>query len=101
MEDIKDIIASLTETRFKQEIEGLRLLERWESIAGKPLAAISRPAFIRKDVLFVFVESGVALQEASYHKEAILKNIRAHKDLPYIREIKLAVRPGPREGPGE
>ncbi len=92
MEDIKDIVAALTETKLKQGMEGLIFLEQWETLAGKRLSGLSEPAFIRNDVLFVFVHNSTALQEISYSKQAILKTIHARKDLPLIRDIKFTIR---------
>ncbi len=92
MEDIKGIISELTRTRFKHEMEGLKVLEQWEAIAGKRLYAISRPAFIRNGILFVYVENSVALQEMSYNKQNILKNINTKKDMPYVKDIKFNIR---------
>jgi hypothetical protein len=92
MENIKEIISELTQTRFKHEMEGLKVLEQWEAIAGSRLYALSRPVSIRNGTLFVFVENSVALQEMSYNKQNILKNINTKKDLPYIKDIKFNIR---------
>ncbi|MGC8580187.1 MAG: DUF721 domain-containing protein [bacterium] len=92
MEDIKEIIAGITQKRFKHEIEGLKFFERWNSIVGIKLAEISKPAFIRNEILIVHVDSSSALQEMAYNKQNILNNIRSQKDLPYIRDIKFTVK---------
>jgi hypothetical protein len=92
MEDIKGIISELTQTRFKDEMEGLKVLEQWETIAGSRLSALSQPIFIRNKTLFVVVENSVALQEMIYSKQNILKNINTQKELPYIKDVKFNIR---------
>ncbi len=92
MEDIKGIISELTQTRFKDEMEGLKVLEQWETIAGSRLSALSQPVFIRNGTLFVVVENSVALQEMIYSKQNILKNINTQKKLPYIKDVKFNIR---------
>jgi|YelNatPaOPRAMG01_1025707.scaffolds.fasta_scaffold21013_4 predicted nucleic acid-binding Zn ribbon protein len=94
MEDIKAIISELTQKRFKHEIEGLKVFERWTSIAGDRLAAISKPAFINNGVLIVQVDNSSALQEMIYNKQNLLKNINTQKDLPYIKDIKFNIKSG-------
>ncbi len=97
MEDIKNILSALTGTTLKQGMEGLKFFEQWETIAGKRLANLSEPAFIRNNVLFVFVHNSSALQEISYSKQALLKTINARKDLPTVKDIKFTIR-SQREG---
>ncbi|MCL5878705.1 MAG: DUF721 domain-containing protein [Deltaproteobacteria bacterium] len=92
MEDIKDILSELTGTKLKHGMEGVKLLEQWEDLAGKRLSALSEPAYIRNDVLFVFVKNSTALQEILYNKSILLKNINTKKELPFVKDIKCTIR---------
>lgn len=49
-----------------------RLSMAWTSVAGKRAAAHTRPAWIRKDVLWVYVSSSAWMQELGYMKPEIL-----------------------------
>lgn len=92
MEDIKDIISELTQKRFKQETEGLKIFKRWKSITGESLFEISKPVFLRNGILIVHVDNSSALLEMVYNKQKILNNIKLQNDLPHIKDIKFIVK---------
>ncbi|MCL4557057.1 MAG: DUF721 domain-containing protein [Deltaproteobacteria bacterium] len=97
MKDIKEIIEELkSDSGFSRYSEGLRLYEQWSDITGGYLSDSSEPSMIKDGVLFVAVKNSIVLQEMTYRKDGILRNINGHEDMPRIKDIKFYIKAGPR-----
>ncbi len=94
MEDIKEIISWLNNTKFKHNIKGLKLYEQWEDIAGKNMSSISQPIAIRNGILLVAVKNSIALQELIYNRHQILESINKRKNMPFVKDVKVHIRTG-------
>lgn len=65
-----------------------RLSRNWATVAGKRAAAHSQPAWIRKDVLWVFVSGSAWMQELSYMKPEILDRANDCLDSVVLADIR-------------
>lgn len=85
----------------------LHLLQAWPEIVGNQVAALTTPAFFRREVLWIHVQDSAWMHHLHYVKLDLLERINAHlgehpaSDLrwlqqPFPAETALSARPAPR-----
>lgn len=73
---------------LKRRLKEARIALEWETIAGKKIAAHSRPSAVRQGILLVNVDSSVWLAELStFFKETLLRKVRDEMADSDIRDI--------------
>ena len=61
---------------FGEKLKHMKLMARWEKIAGKAVAKHARPARLRGKVLIVRVDQPTWMQELTFLKHEIMERIR-------------------------
>lgn len=69
-----------------------RLLEKWESLVGPSISAVSRPIDVRGDTLLLEVEDPVWRSELSLMQEHLLETINGDPELPEVSRIRFIGR---------
>ncbi len=65
--------------------------DAWQAAAGKRLAGHSRPGVVKRGVLEVLVRSSAVLQELTFAKTKILKQLLVSCPNETIRDVKFKV----------
>lgn len=70
-----------------------KLVEHWQEVAGKSVAQNSMPAYIQKNILWIYVDNSIWMQQLQARKPELLEKIRNfHKELD-IKDIRWLMRP--------
>ena len=89
---IKDVLKSVFEklesgkTYTREDIEA-----QWGRIAGEAAFRHSRPVVFKKDILTVYVDNSVWMQELSMQKRKILKGLQRELGKDKISDIQLKI----------
>jgi len=74
-----------------------RLMNQWDTIAGKPLCRHIRPGPIQNGTLTVFVSNSAMLAELTrFQGPALLKNIQAALEKDSIKKLHFMIDPDTR-----
>ena len=65
--------------------------DAWQAAAGERLAGHSRPGVVKRGVLEVLVRSSAVLQELTFAKTKIMKQLLATCPSEKIRDVKFKV----------
>lgn len=91
--DMKDLmfqVISAIERHIKNEDKNK--VNDWEKLVGKPVSLHSRPGMIKKDMMIIYVDSSVWLQELSqYFYDEILQAVR--EKFPHIKKLIFKLDP--------
>ncbi len=69
------------------------LFRQWEAIVGKDIATHVIPAWLRKDTLWLYVDSAAWMQEIGFIQPDLLPKINAYLQSIVIREIRCLQQP--------
>ena len=69
------------------------LTRQWEDLVGTEIAAHVTPAWLRKDVLWVYVDGSAWMQEISFIQPDLLPKINSYLQSTIVREIRCLQRP--------
>lgn len=69
------------------------LVRNWPEIAGKNIAKKSEPAYIQKNILWVYVQSSVLMQHMQPQKLTLLEKINNLLPDAGIQDIRWAMQP--------
>ncbi len=93
MEDLKDIIIELDNTKFDKQRQGMKIYEHWADIVDKDTSNVATPILINSDdILIVAVNNNVIFQELTFKKVEMIKKINSIKGTPHIKDIKFKIR---------
>ena len=70
-----------------------KLVEHWPEVVGKTVAAKSSPAYIRKKILWIYVNDSVWMQHLHTQKNLLLQNVRAYNGGLNIEDIRWLLQP--------
>lgn len=73
------------------------LVERWPEVAGKTIASRSIPAYIRKNILWIYVHDSVWMQQLQALKPQLLEEIKDFSISTPIRDIRWLLQPDDHE----
>lgn len=69
------------------------LVEKWPDLVGEKIASKSEPAYINKNVLWVYVHDSVWMQHLNTQKTELLKQIRSFNKDWFIEDIRWLLQP--------
>ena len=73
-----------------------KLVEHWHEIVGESVARNSMPAYIQKNILWIYVDNSIWMQQLQARKPELLEKIQVfHKEL-VINDIRWLMRPADR-----
>jgi len=85
---ISDAIDSLLHTyKLNGRFDEAALINAWEEVMGKIIANRTKKLFIKKDVLFVEINSAPLKHELNMSKDKIIKNFQDHLGKSIVSEI--------------
>ena len=70
-----------------------KLVEQWSEVAGKTIASKSSPAYIQKNILWIYVHDSVWMQQLQALKPQVLENVRDYPTVIDIRDIRWILQP--------
>ncbi len=85
--------------KWQGQWELFLLVREWPQIVGDPLGKVTRPAYFRHDVLWVFVENSAWMQHVQLLKPSILEQVnqalpqRQIADLRWLLQSVVAQSP--------
>ena len=89
---IADAINQLLARRgYAQGRSADQLLAAWTKVAGDPLARHSRPGVLQRGVLEIVVRNSTVLQELTFQKDRMLKQLQAIEGKQVIRALRLRI----------
>lgn len=89
-------VDSILKNTFKnlnvdENIKVYSIWKSWEKIVGADLAKQTKPAFIRRDCLTIFVQNHVWMNELQYMKEELLRKINEFSEERKISKILFKI----------
>lgn len=72
---------------LENKLNERRLLASWEQVVGKMIARHTDDITLKKDVLFLKMNSAAIRQEMSYAKEDLIRDLNASVGKNIIRDI--------------
>lgn len=76
-QSLKEAIQQLVKTyKLEDKLNETKLLNSWEAIMGKTIAKHTRNLAVKKNVLYVTLDSSVLRHELSFAKEKILQLLK-------------------------
>lgn len=69
------------------------LAQQWESLVGHEIAAHVTPAWLRKDTLWLYVDSAAWMQEISFAKISLLPKVNDCLNSMVVRDMRCLQRP--------
>lgn len=79
----------------------IQLLRDWPQIAGKQVSQLTRPAFFRKDVLWIYVQNSAWMQHMQYVKLDLLQRINNALAAITVTDIRWQLQPASDREPSE
>ncbi len=77
----------------RRQLEFIRLAQVWKDVVGERTAAHTMPAWIKKDVLWGYVDSSSWMQELTFMKPEILQQVNQHLRSVTIMDIRWLRQP--------
>ncbi len=71
------------------KIDGIRIVQAWESVVGSMIARHTTDLYIQKDVLFVYIDSAAIRHELSFARSQIVQNLNKSVGKDVIRDVVL------------
>jgi len=65
-----------------------KLVEHWPEVAGKTIASKSMPAYIRKNILWIYVHDSIWMQHLHAQKTLLLEKVRNFHNSWVIEDIR-------------
>ncbi|MDO9511492.1 MAG: DUF721 domain-containing protein [Bacteroidales bacterium] len=85
---LKEVIEQFIETfRLRPKLTEASIRATWESIVGALIAKHTTHIYIKKNILFIHINSPAMMQELSYAKTKLLKTINKKLNNSAIDEI--------------
>jgi hypothetical protein len=81
-------------------LEIARIFESWKEMVGEQVAARCEPASLGRGVLKVWAASAPWANELKYLAPEVIRRVNAGVGREVVRELKVALRPGPDGGRG-
>ncbi len=77
----------------RRQLEFIRLARVWKDVVGERAVAHTMPAWIKKDVLWGYVDSSSWMQELTFMKPQILEQVNQHLRSVTITDIRWLRQP--------
>jgi len=77
----------------RRQLEFIRLAQLWKDVVGERAAAHTMPAWIKKDVLWGYVDSSSWMQELAFMKPEIMEQVNQHFRSVTISDIRWLRQP--------
>ena len=89
-----DVLSGLMARKGYARVLSVSALDgAWQKAAGERLAGHSRPGVVKRGVLEVLVRSSAVLQELTFAKPKIMKQLAEHCPGEKIKDLKFKVAP--------
>ncbi len=79
---------------WRNQWELFQLYQNWSEIVGEQTAAVTKPAFFRRDVLYIYVENSSWMQQVQFMKPDLRKKIDQALDPRSLSDIRWLLQPG-------
>jgi hypothetical protein len=94
MEEMKGLVGRVLAGMVDPGSPQNKLSQEWEKVAGKNIAAISRPFVSKKKILYVEVsDGGYAFEIRQKYQTSLLKRAQALIGEENILDIRIIVKP--------
>ncbi len=78
---------------WKSQWELFSLNDRWHEIVGGEIATVTRPAFFRKNVLYIYVENSSWMQQVHFLRLELQAKINKELEDKQIDDIRWLLKP--------
>jgi predicted nucleic acid-binding Zn ribbon protein len=79
----------IKEMNLGDKLREVGVIESWESIVGKAIAARTSRVYIREGILYVHLKSSIVRNELSMLREALREKLNSQAGTELIKEIVL------------
>lgn len=87
-QSLKDVLKNLVETyRLKSKLNQTRISTIWEKLMGKSISTYTKEIKVRKNKLYLTIESAPLRQELSFGKDKIRNMLNEELGEEYIHEV--------------
>lgn len=83
------IAAVFKRYNLQDKIDGIAIINAWESVVGKMIASHTTDLYVHRNTLFVYLDSDAIRNELKYAKELIINNLNIAAGKEVINEIIL------------
>lgn len=85
---LKEVINELTKAyRIEDKLNEAQLINSWEDVAGRLIARHTTDLYIKKEVLFIHLDSAALRNELSYARESIKEKLNNTLGKVVIEEV--------------
>ena len=89
-QSLKQVLKDMVETyRLRSRLNQTKIQRIWEKLMGSAIAKYTTDIKIRKDKLYLTIESAPLRQELSFGKEKIVKMINQELGENFIRDVVI------------
>lgn len=89
-QSLKNVLKDMVETyRLKSRLTQTRLQNVWETIMGKTISGYTKEIKLRKNTLYLTIDSATLKQELSYGKEKIKNVLNKELGEKLIEEVVI------------
>ena len=89
---ISEVISRLLARRgYAQVQQGAECEQAWQQIAGEKLAGNSRVGRLQRGVLEIAVKNSATLQELTFRKRKLLKQLQQFVGVEQVRDVRFRV----------
>ena len=74
---------------LQEKVDGVAVINAWESVVGKMIASHTTDLYVNKNTLFVYLDSDAIRNELKYARALIIKNLNKVVGKEVINEIVL------------
>lgn len=87
-QSLKDVLKDLVETyRLKSKLNQTRINSIWEQLMGKSISNYTKEIKVRKNKLYLTIESASLRQELSFGKDKIRQMLNEELGEEFIQEV--------------
>ena len=87
-QSLKQVLKDMVETyRLKARLNQTKIQKLWEKLMGKSIAGYTRDIKVRRNKLYLTIDSGPLKQELSFGKEKITKLLNDELGEDYIDDV--------------
>ena len=89
-QSLKDVLKDLVETyRLKSKLNQTRINSLWEKLMGNSISRYTKEIKVRKNKLYLTIESAPLRQELSFGRDKIKRMLNEELGEDYIHEVVI------------
>ncbi len=85
------LLNSLKDANYNKRLMEAKIFVDYESMVGKKISTVSKPLFIRNNMLFIGAENHIWIHQLYLLKPEIIDNINSGLTRPLVKDIRFRI----------